>query len=312
MREMAASSLQELARLERGGLTESIHHGIAVLVDPRGEILSQAGDSGCTIYPRSAIKPIQALAMQRLGLKLSAEESVISMASHYATPRQVELVEGILRNHGLSSDNLGCPADLPWNPQAREGARPLRQYMNCSGKHAGFLATCQVNGWDLASYLEPSHPLQLSIKDLLADFAGEEIEKTTVDGCGAPLFALSVVGLARAISRFQQSAQDLVGNALTHPNLIGDTTTPDAAFLRAGLFSKLGAEGVFTVATQSSHAIAIKIADGSLRAAAEISLALLEKHSLISQAAASQIRRETEVRVLGGSESVGRLVASFS
>ncbi len=312
MREMAGSSLQELARLERGGLTESLHHGIAVLVDPNGQILAQLGDPGCAIYPRSAIKPIQALAMQKLGLKISAEESVISMASHYATPSQVELVEGILRNHGLSVDNLGCPADLPWNLQAREGAQALRQNMNCSGKHAGFLATCQINGWDLDSYLEPSHPLQQYIKELLAEFAGEEEERTTIDGCGAPLFALSVVGLARAIGRFQQKAPELVSSALNYPNLIGDTTTPDAAFLRAGLFSKLGAEGVFTVATQSGHAVAIKIADGSLRAAPEISLTLLERHALISHAAASQIRKETEVRVLGGSEPVGRLIASFS
>jgi L-asparaginase II len=118
---------------------------------------------------------------------------------------------------------------------------------------------------------------------------------------------MSSIGLAMGISKFVLEAGDLVAAALRHPSLIGDKSTPDAAFLRAGFYSKLGAEGVFTVGTPTGEAISIKIADGSLRAAPAIALELLKRHGLASADQIAQIESETKVEVLGGGVSVGGL-----
>jgi len=162
-------------------------------------------------------------------------------------------------------------------------------------------------GFGRADYLSTEHPIQLAIKGLIEELSGEKVGKTAIDGCGAPLHAITTIALARAISGFLLQGQALVAAALESPELIGDTTTPDAAFLRAGLFSKLGAEGVFTVGTESGHAVAIKIADGSLRAAPAIALSLLEKHGLVGKEQIAQISKDCLVEVLGGGKSVGEL-----
>ncbi|MFZ9744788.1 MAG: asparaginase, partial [Aquiluna sp.] len=257
------------------------------------------------------LKPLQALAMKQLGLHLPPAETAITMASHYGTDRQVELGRSVLARFDIEESKLGCPADLPWNPQARAGKEKLSVHMNCSGKHAGFLATAKLNHWELDSYLQPSHPLQLATKQLIEEYAVEQIAQTTIDGCGAPLFALSTLGLARAISKFVLDVPDLVAAAQAEPWLIGDVTTPDSFFLKAGLFSKLGAEGVFTVATTDGHAVAMKIADGSLRAAPAIALSMLERQGLIETSAAEQVAKETVVYAMGGSQQLGQLVSKI-
>lgn len=303
------SDFVPLAAIVRDGLGESFHHGIAVLVSPRGEVLEQHGNGSAWIYPRSALKPLQAMTLHRLGLRLTLEQTVLTMASHHSTQEHIAQVEQILVTAGVPQSALGCPAALPWNPQMREKVdSPAPIYHNCSGKHAGFLATAALKGWDLASYLSPEHPLQLQVRALIEELAGESVGKVTVDGCGAPLFATSTVGLARAISGFALGAPELVAAAKAHPSLIGDASTPDAAFLRAGFFSKLGAEGVFTVATESGYAVALKIADGSLRAAPAIALALMQRHGLASAEQVTQISDDCRVEVLGGAERIGKLI----
>jgi len=300
--------LAPLAALVRNDLNESFHFGIAVLVSPSGEVLEEHGNGSALIYPRSALKPLQALTLQRLGLKLPARQSVMSMASHYSTPAQIDQIRAILESRGVAESELGCPAALPWNPEAKakvNQAAPI--YHNCSGKHAGFLAACAELGFGRADYLSTEHPIQLAIKDLIEELSGEKVGKTAIDGCGAPLHAITTIALARAISGFMLQGQALVAAAVESPELIGDVTTPDAAFLRAGLFSKLGAEGVFTVGTESGHAAAIKIADGSLRAAPAIALSLLEKHGLVGKEEIAQISKDCVVEVLGGGKSVGEL-----
>ena len=302
------SDLAPLVALERNGLNESFHHGIAVLVSADGSVLEEHGNGKALIYPRSSLKPLQALTLYRLGLRLPSEQTVLTMASHHSTQDHITQVEHILEGAGVSQSVLGCPPALPWNPEMKaKVTTPASIYHNCSGKHAGFLATCALMGWDLDSYLSPTHPLQLQIHSLIEELSGERITKTAIDGCGAPLHAMSSIGLARGISKFVLEAGDLVAAALRHPSLIGDKSTPDAAFLRAGFYSKLGAEGVFTVGTPTGEAISIKIADGSLRAAPAIALELLKRHGLASADQIAQIESETKVEVLGGGVSVGGL-----
>lgn len=308
MRELTTDGLELLAALERDRMLESFHHGVVAVVDPSGNLLFSKGDVFALIYPRSATKPIQAAAMRRSGLELPKSQAVMTMASHYSTNPQIELIEKVLESQQVSESDLGCPAALPWNPEARVGKTAKRIYMNCSGKHAGFLAASKLNGWDLTSYLQPSHPMQKQVRRLLEDYSGEKIEKVSVDGCGAPLFALSTIGLARAISSFVQKEPELTGAALSNPELIGDQDTPDAGFLRAGLFSKLGAEGVFTVATSDGQALAMKVADGSLRMAASYAAVLMNRLGLMttSQLEVASSTDKTEVkggeRLLGGWE----------
>ena len=286
-------------------MLESFHHGVVAVVDPAGNLIFSKGDAFALIYPRSATKPIQAAAMRRAGLSLPEAQAVMTMASHYATDRQVELVSKVLASHYVSESQLGCPAAVPWNLEAKVGKEPKPIYMNCSGKHAGFLATSKLNGWDLETYLQRSHPMQKRAKALLEEFAGEKIVKTSTDGCGAPLFALSTIGLARALSRFVQEEPELVAAALANPELIGDENTPDAGFLRQGLFSKLGAEGVFTVATPDGHALSLKIADGSLRKAVAYSALLLYKLKLISMNQMNLAMNTDQTEVKGGQKTVG-------
>lgn len=305
MRELNAEGLELLVALERDEMLESFHHGVVAVVDPDGNLIFSKGDVFALIYPRSATKPIQAAAMRRAGLSLPESQAVMTMASHYGTKRQIDLVSKVLASHDVSESLLRCPEALPWNPEAKVGKEPKPLYMNCSGKHAGFLATSKQNGWDLDKYLQRTHPMQKRVKALIEKFAGEKIVKTSTDGCGAPLFALSTIGLARAISRFVQEEPELVAAAISNPELIGDQETPDAGFLRQGFFSKLGAEGVFTVATPDGHALALKIADGSLRKAAVYSALLLYKLKLISMKEMVLASNTDQTEVKGGEKTIG-------
>ncbi|MEY4990615.1 MAG: hypothetical protein RIS08_841 [Actinomycetota bacterium] len=308
MHELTAEGLAPLAIIRRDGLNESFHLGTAALVAPDGQVLDVVGDAAALIYPRSALKPVQAMVMRDLGLKTDSKQSVISMASHYATQEQIDLVRGLLSDHGNSETDLGCPEAWPWNPESNALAHnQSRIYMNCSGKHAGFLATAKLNSFSTSDYLSPEHPVQQRVKALIQELSGEQIVKTTVDGCGAPLFAMSTIGLARALAQLPVRDPDLFEAGLAHPHLIGDTTTPDALLMKHGVFSKLGAEGVFTAVTKSGHAVAIKFADGSLRAALKTTAALFHKHGLIDSATFKAIEAEDSLQVLGGGKVIGEI-----
>lgn len=308
MHELTAEGLAPLAIIRRDGLNESFHLGTASLVSPSGEILETWGDAAALIYPRSALKPVQAMAMRRLGLKTSAEQAVITMASHYATETQVALVKELLAEHGVTELDLACPSAWPWNPVAKSQATvESRIYMNCSGKHAGFLATAKINRLPTANYLDPNHPVQLAVRDLIVEITGEEIGKTTVDGCGAPLFAMSTTALAKALSKLPTLDPELFDAGLAKPHLIGDEPTPDALLMKHGIFSKLGAEGVFTFVTRDGFAGAIKFADGSLRTALKVTGAMLSKHGLITDSERQAIEAEDTMQVLGGGKVIGEI-----
>ena len=308
MTELDFADFAPLAKFERGGLAESFHFGVAVLVDPSGQVLEDHGDIKKLIYPRSAIKPVQALVMQELGLELSGAELVLSMASHLGTTSHIDAVDRILNSFQLSRSDLMCPRAFPGNPKARAESNEMsRIAMNCSGKHASFLATCKLNGWDIKTYLDPSHPLQLKMREKTEALSGEKVANTSIDGCGAPLFAISTLGLARAISGFSREGQELIAAAKANPWAIGDAGGADSLFLEQGFMSKIGAEGVFVVSTDSHHAVAVKIADGNLRAAPAVALELLRKHSLISDHSYQALHASVYPKVLGGDQVVGAL-----
>jgi L-asparaginase II len=154
-------------------------------------------------FPRSANKPLQAAAMLRCGLDLDGELLALAAASHSGEDFHVDGARKILSDAGLSEDDLRCPAAWPLDAATArqviaDGQGESRIRMNCSGKHAAMLATCVQNGWPTAGYLAPEHPLQQAIRRTVTELAGEPVAATGVDGCGAPLVALTLTGLARA------------------------------------------------------------------------------------------------------------------
>jgi L-asparaginase II len=234
-------------------------------------------------------------------------------ASHHGEPFHVERVRALLASAGLDESDLRCPPDLPLAPDAREavlraGGSPSRVYMNCSGKHAGMLATCVAAGWTIGDYVEPDHPLQKSCRAAVEDLSGESVAAVGVDGCGAAVMAISLTGLARAFLRVVSAGpgtpERAVADAMrAHPEMMSGTGATDARLMRAvpGLLSKGGAEGVLAVAVPGVGAVAIKIDDGATRARPPVLVAAFGRLGLD----AAGLREAADVPVLGGSRRVG-------
>jgi L-asparaginase II len=195
-----------LARVVRSGFVESVHAGTAVAIDAGGAVVVAAGEPGTPILPRSTNKPLQAVALLRAGLDLDGALLALACSSHSGEAYHRDGTLRILAGAGVDVSALRNTPGLPYGQQERLvwerlGLAPTSLAGNCSGKHAAMLATCVVNGWPLDTYPEPDHPLQLLVARTVADLAGEPVAATGVDGCGAPVLALSPLGLARAFAR---------------------------------------------------------------------------------------------------------------
>jgi L-asparaginase II len=296
----------EAIELVRDGMVESRHRAIGALVGPDGKLVDHLGSAKRLIYPRSAVKPLQVVAMRRAGLLLGGAQLAITAASHQATKAHVELVRQVLADAGLDETALQCPTAWPGNPAARaEATEPARVYFNCSGKHAGFLAASKVAGWGTDDYLSAEHPLQVLVRVVLEEFMGEAIVHSTIDGCGAPLHTCTVEGLARAFGNLATKETELSRAMLENPWAVGDQDTPDAVLMRAGYVAKLGAEGVLGIGTPDGHGIAIKIADGSHRASALVAIGLMRKNGLLTRNGFDFLWNGLAPQVLGGGSVVG-------
>jgi len=280
-----AASSAELAVVERSGWPESRHLGAAVLVDAQGAIVSAVGDPSALIYPRSALKLVQATAVELLGVVFDPEQTVLSAASHSGTPEHVAIVESMLASAGLDARALRCPADWPSDPASRrDAAAPAAITMNCSGKHAGFLAASVAHGWDLESYLDPAHPLQRQVLETVERTSGESVAHVGVDGCGAPVPVLSLVGLARAASHTARAGTALGDAVRAHPWAIDGVGRANTVVIeRTGLVAKLGAEGVLVLVAPGGEAVAVKSLDGAHRATTPVGLGLLVREGLLAR-----------------------------
>jgi L-asparaginase II len=301
-----------LAEVVRSGFVEGFHDGSFAVVDASGTLIAAAGDARGALFPRSSNKPMQAVAMLRSGLSLvdSAELAVVA-ASHSGEPFHLERIRSILRGGGLTEAQLLCPPDLPLDEHARAdviraGGVPSRIFMNCSGKHAGMLRTCQAAGWSTEDYVDPGHPLQKASRTAVEELTGEPVTAIGVDGCGAPVLSTSLLGLARAFLAVVSAEPATPGRAVAdamraHPELVSGTGRLDADLMRAvpGLLSKGGAEGVLAVAIPDVGAVAIKIDDGSFR-----------PHIPVLQQALAHLNVALPLEpppVLGGGERVGTI-----
>jgi L-asparaginase II len=302
----------QLAYLTRAGIIESRHHGLVCLTGPDGNLIQEHGNSRKLIYPRSAVKPLQALAIRRAGLMLSGEQLAMSSASHQGTPEHIKIVLSILTEAGLSESDLQCPVAWPGNLAARsEAESESRAAFNCSGKHAAFLAACVKKGWDTKSYLNPSHPLQELIVEVILEFSGETIPHSTFDGCGAPLHLMSLQGLARAIGKFAATETDIQGAMLANPWVVDEHGGSDTLVMEQGMLAKIGAEGVFVIGLESGHGVAVKVADGSMRPAGLAALKMLLNNNLLEQSTYDLLFSKLSIPTLGGQEVVGRLEIAF-
>jgi len=285
--------LPVLAEVVRSGFVEGTHRGSVVALNPDGSELMSVGDVSTPIFPRSTSKPMQAVGMLGAGLGAVLDEAVLAdaaddrllalcAASHSGEPLHVELVQRLLSLSGRCSAELQCPPALPLDAAAAQallssGGLPDRIHMNCSGKHAGMLTACTSSGWLTPTYRRPDHPLQLAIQATIERLAGEPVSAVGVDGCGAPLYALSLTGVARAfgclVTAEPGSDERRVADAMrAHPEVVGGTGRDVTALMTGvpGLLAKDGAEGVFGAALPDGRAIAVKIADGAARASAPV------------------------------------------
>ncbi|ANY08053.1 asparaginase [Pseudonocardia sp. HH130630-07] len=260
-----------LAYVDREGTVESVHLGTVAVLDADGRITGR-GDPGVRFLPRSALKPVQAVALLRAGLDLDGELLALACASHSGEAGHVEGVRRILGGAGLTEDDLDNTPDLPLSADAAAGAVPAPILQNCSGKHAAMLAACVAAGWPTTGYRDPEHPLQRLVRDTVADLTGVAPAITTVDGCGAPLFDSTPAGLATAFARIAvadpATPEGRVGAAVrAHPWWVGGTGRPVTGIAEAvpGLIAKDGAEGVLAAALPDGRALAVTVLDGSPR-----------------------------------------------
>jgi L-asparaginase II len=278
-----------LAEVIRSGVVESRHRGAIAALAADGTVLLAAGTADVPMFPRSSNKPFQAATMLRCGLKLEGELLALAAASHSGEDFHVAGVRAILASAGLTEDALQCPPDYPLDEQANRamiaaGDSPDRIHMNCSGKHAAMLATCVAAGWPTESYRDPEHPLQQEIRTAISRLAGEPVAAIGVDGCGAPLMAISVTGLARAFRAMvlaePGTAERAVADAMrAYPEWTSGTTRPERTLMRAipGLLLKSGAEGVDGFALADGRAGAFKTEDGAARGRVPVTVALLRE-----------------------------------
>jgi L-asparaginase II len=278
-----------------------------------------AGPQDAPMLPRSSNKPMQVAGMLRCGLDLDGKLLALAAASHSGEDFHVAGVQEILSRAGLTEDDLQCPRALPreevfQQEYLREGREPDRVHMNCSGKHAAMLVTCVAAGWPTGTYTDPGHPLQVALRQTVEGLAGEPSAAVGVDGCGAPVFALSLAGLARAFQALVTAPPDAperrVADAMrAHPEWTSGSLRPERALMASvpGLLLKAGAEGVQAFALADGRAAVFKIEDGSARAREPVTVALLRRLGVttgpgIPDSALDEIGA---VPVLGGSRPVG-------
>ena len=299
-----------LAELTRNGLVESIHSGHLIMLNADGSDHKVKGSVDMPIFPRSSVKCMQASAMVRSGLKLEPRLLALVEASHSGAAMHQDGVLEILAGAGLSESDLQCAFDKPLGDLERIawGEKPAtRLAMNCSGKHAGMLATCVINGWDIKTYLNSDHPLQVAVLNEIEGLVGAKVSNKTFDGCGAPLFAVTTRELANAIRNITISKDpvhvEVMSAARAFPEMVagdGRLTTRTMQSV-AGLFMKEGAEAVEVASMSDGRTLVFKISDGSWRAFGAIMHAALLEWGITTT--------EEAFNVYGGANIVGGMRA---
>lgn len=308
-----------ICEVTRGGLVESMHRGAYVVVDAKGRIVSHAGDIERPVYARSSMKVMQALPLIESGaadaLGFGVKALSLAAASHSGEPGHAALAAEMLQRAGLGEADLGCGPQWPDRIKdavavAATRGGPARIHNNCSGKHAGFLATAAHTKADVASYLDPDNPVQAGVKAAVEAVAGIAIDggRCSIDGCSAPTFAMPLTHLATGFARMATgaglsadraaAARRLLDAAMAEPWYVAGTGRMCTEIMRLApgrIYAKTGAEGVYVAAfPEAGLALALKCDDGTTRAAEALLAALVLKHGGLGAEADAALARLTE------------------
>jgi len=293
----------ELVEVRRGDMVECRHRGHAVIMRA-GAIEAAWGDPGAVIFPRSSCKMLQALPLVESGAAdafgLTGEQLALACASHSGAAIHTGRVRDWIAGLGLTDDDFRCGAHEPSDRAARDaliraGEAPCQHHNNCSGKHAGFLTLNRHLGAG-PDYVDPGHPVQRAARAAFEEVTGESSPGFGIDGCSAPNFATSLAGLARAMADFatagtrggvRAAAQArLVAAMVAHPDLVAGEGRACTALMRAcagRAALKVGADGVYiAIIPERQTGIALKIEDGSIRAAEAVVAALLVRLGVLA------------------------------
>jgi L-asparaginase II len=293
-----------LVEVLRGGCVESAHAGAVAVLDADGAVVAALGDIARPVFPRSAVKLLQALPLVESGaadrLGLGAEELALACASHNGEPEHVRTAAAMLTKAGLDAAALECGTHWPYfepaqRALAQRGERPGPLHNNCSGKHAGFLclACALAQGGDVAAfargYVAPEHPVMREVTAALSGTTGCDLEHAPrgTDGCSIPTYAIPLVALARAYAKVAtglgvaperaRALRRLREAVAAAPFMVGGTGRFDSRVMqRLGERAciKVGAEGVYCAALpEQGLGVAIKIDDGNNARAAEVAMA---------------------------------------
>lgn len=321
-----ANDVEHLATATRNDFVENRFYGSAVVVDPDGLIIAAAGDPSAGIYPRSALKPFQAIASLHCGAQLDGEQLALAAGSHIGSVDQQDTAADILAQAGLKVDDLACPAVFP-SSASQVAAAALQQAPiplersrlahNCSGKHAGFLAATVAAGADPAQYLAPEAAVQSEAIRVFEQYCETEITHTGVDGCGAPTPVMSLASLARGFSKLGLAVADrgaelpaamVVRAMLDYPQAVQGRHRPDTVVLESlELVVKTGADGVLAIGAPDGTAVAVSMIDSTHRANHLVALVLLANFASqwVTLEAMSDVIDRIVPPVYGGNRQVG-------
>lgn len=304
-----------LVEVTRGGMVESRHRGFAAVVDTQARVLRGWGDIERPVYARSAIKSLQALPLVETGAfdawGLGDEELALACASHGGEPRHTRIVSAWLERIGRTPADLECGSHLPYDEETahdlvRRGEAPSPVHNNCSGKHAGMLATALHRGERPEGYVRYGHPVQQRILGAMEQMTGLDLSNAArgVDGCGIPTIAIPLGGIAYAMARIAdpsglpdaraEAALRIRRAWAKHPYLIGGRQSFDTRFMeavRGRVLLKIGAEGVMcAVLPDEGLGVAVKIDDGAPRAAGIAMAGVLRSLGVLPEEAWEELR----------------------
>lgn len=308
-----------LVEVTRGGIPESVHRGALAVLDADGAVVMALGDIDRPVFPRSAVKGLQALPLIETGAAdrfgLSDAELALACASHSGEPAHAETSASAIAKAGLEATCLECGAHWPMGEKAARalaasGGQPSALHNNCSGKHAGFLCVAVAEGKDPKGYIQPDHPVMQAVSGALGSMTGYNLRNTArgVDGCSIPTYAIPLRNLARGFARFgtghglgperARAAARLRAAVAKEPFMVAGTDRFDTVVmtaLGARVFMKTGAEGVYCAAIpELGYGIALKIDDGAGRAAETVMAALLRRFLPLSEAEARIVLPRTD------------------
>lgn len=306
----------------RGTVVESAHRGALAVFDADGKAVWELGDTARPVFPRSAVKAIQALPLVESGAAdaygFGDRELALACASHSGEPAHAELARAMLEKAGLDESALECGTHWPMDHDAtvalaRSGGSPCALHNNCSGKHAGFVCTCCHAGIDHRGYVGAGHVMQEMIREAMEAVTGaaHDAGHRGTDGCSIPTYAVPLrnfaIGFARMVSGKglpplrAAAAGRLLKACMAEPFLVSGTARADAELMKAApgrIFVKVGAEGVYCAALpELGLGIALKCDDGAGRAAEAMIAAVLARLLRADLALSAELSRQAHAPI---------------